>query len=422
MEKVKTQKSILKTLGPGMLYAGAAIGVSHLVQSTRAGADFGYTLVWAVLIANILKYPFFEFGPRYAAATGKTLLHGYRKLGKRAIVLFVVLTISTMFVIQAAVTLVTAGLASELTGLHLELWQWCVIILGICSAIILIGRYAVLDKAIKVIIILLTVSTIAAFLFAFTSDTVKPGPFASFTFSSKEHFMFLIALIGWMPAPLDISVWHSVWSVQKNRGVHGKETLRTSLFDFKLGYWGTAVLALLFLGLGAMMMYGTGQEIPTSGGAFAKKLIEVYTASLGGWAYWLIGIAAITTMFSTTLTCLDAFPRVLGPATQMLRTKSEEEPAPPSRQLNQMWLGITVVGAVVVVTLFKSRMLDLIDTVTVLSFVAAPVFAILNYSVIFGKDFPLEYRPSTFIKVLSWVGILFLVGFSAYFLILKFML
>ena len=69
-----------KILGPGLLYAGAAIGVSHLVQSTRAGADFGYGLVWAVLLANFLKYPFFEYGPRYAASTGKSLLHGYQAI------------------------------------------------------------------------------------------------------------------------------------------------------------------------------------------------------------------------------------------------------------------------------------------------------------------------------------------------------
>ena len=47
-----------KRLGPGLLFAGAAIGVSHLVQSTRAGADFGWGLLWALLLANIMKYPF----------------------------------------------------------------------------------------------------------------------------------------------------------------------------------------------------------------------------------------------------------------------------------------------------------------------------------------------------------------------------
>ncbi len=72
----------LSKLGPGLLFAGAAIGVSHLVQSTRAGADYGWGLIWALLLINLFKYPFFQYGPRYAQATGETLLDGYHKLGK----------------------------------------------------------------------------------------------------------------------------------------------------------------------------------------------------------------------------------------------------------------------------------------------------------------------------------------------------
>ena len=67
----------LKNFGPGLLFAGAAIGVSHLVQSTRAGADFGLGIIWALLLVNLFKYPFFQFGPRYATATGESLLDGY---------------------------------------------------------------------------------------------------------------------------------------------------------------------------------------------------------------------------------------------------------------------------------------------------------------------------------------------------------
>ena len=76
------KKSILQTLGPGLLFAGAAIGVSHLVQSTKAGAEFGAGLIWALVLAHLCKYPFFQFGPKYSAATGETLLEGYHKLGK----------------------------------------------------------------------------------------------------------------------------------------------------------------------------------------------------------------------------------------------------------------------------------------------------------------------------------------------------
>jgi Mn2+/Fe2+ NRAMP family transporter len=50
------KKSILQTLGPGLLFAGAAIGVSHLVQSTKAGAEFGAGLIWALVLAHLCKY------------------------------------------------------------------------------------------------------------------------------------------------------------------------------------------------------------------------------------------------------------------------------------------------------------------------------------------------------------------------------
>ena len=72
----------LSKLGPGLLFAGAAIGVSHLVQSTRAGAEYGWGLIWALLLINLFKYPFFQYGPRYAHVTGESLLDGYYKLGK----------------------------------------------------------------------------------------------------------------------------------------------------------------------------------------------------------------------------------------------------------------------------------------------------------------------------------------------------
>ena len=52
----------------------AAIGVSHLVQSTRAGAGYGFDLLWAVVLVMLFKYPFYEFAHRYTVATGESLL------------------------------------------------------------------------------------------------------------------------------------------------------------------------------------------------------------------------------------------------------------------------------------------------------------------------------------------------------------
>ena len=119
MDKSYSLKGILKTIGPGIIYAGAAIGVSHLVQSTRAGALYGFEIIWAIILINIFKYPFFEYAYRYTAATGESVLDGYRKLGSWAIWSFFGLSIFTAIFTYAAVALVTSGLASYLFSINL---------------------------------------------------------------------------------------------------------------------------------------------------------------------------------------------------------------------------------------------------------------------------------------------------------------
>jgi Mn2+/Fe2+ NRAMP family transporter len=405
-----------KMLGPGLLYAGAAIGVSHLVQSTRAGAEFGYGLVWAVLLANFLKYPFFEMGPRYAASTGRTMLFGYQALGKWALILFLVLTVGTMFIIQSAITVVTAGLLSEITGLVFQPWVLSSFLLLLCLGVLLIGKFSMLDKIMKLVIVVLSLTTIVAFIAAFTGNNEKYVEYmAVFSFSDKANIMFLIALMGWMPAPLDITVWHSVWAVEKNKELNQKIPLKSALLDFKIGYWGTLCLALCFVGLGATTIYGSGIQLEASGGKFAKQLIEIYTNSLGNWAYYIIAIAAFTTMFSTTLTCLDAFPRVLSPTTEMLVGSKK----PNNQSLYWVWILIVVIGTVIILSLYLTNMKAMVDFATKIAFVTSPIFAILNYLVIHGKTMPEENKPKLLLKLLSWVGIIYLIGFSIYFLYLS---
>src|SRR5690606_20541017 len=117
----------------------------------------------------------------------------------------------------------------------------------------------------------------------------------SFVFSDKSHILFLIALMGWMPAPLDLSVWHSLWTLEKKKE-NPEIDLKSTLLDFNIGYWGTLILALFFLTLGAVTMYGSGIQLESSGSKFASQLIGIYTKNIGSWSYFIIAIAALTTM------------------------------------------------------------------------------------------------------------------------------
>ena len=176
---------LISKLGPGY-FLQELPGVSHLVQSTRAGADFGWGLIWALLLVNIFKYPFFQYGPRYAMATGESLLDGYHKVGKIFLIIYFVLNLATMFTIQTAVTIVTAGLASSLFGITDNMVVWSLIITIGCYVILLFGRYQLLDKMIKVIILVLAVSTIfSTGVASFNSDQV---------YSFKQVFPMVLVL------------------------------------------------------------------------------------------------------------------------------------------------------------------------------------------------------------------------------------
>jgi Mn2+/Fe2+ NRAMP family transporter len=411
-------RSFLKTIGPGLIWAGASVGVSHLVQSTRAGANFGFELVWIVLLANFLKYPFFEFAPRYAASTGESLVHGYSRMGRGVLILFLALTLSTMFTIQSAVTMVTVGLIGNLFPEVFPPVIWTLILLSVCLLILLIGRYKTLDNLMKLVILVLTLSTIVSVIAAF-SKGFQPNPeFASsFEWKNVGHIAFLLALAGWMPSAVDVSVWHSMWTVAKIKQTGYRPKLKESLLDFNIGYIGTAILSLGFLSLGALVMYGSGEEFAQSGVGFASQLVNLYTSSIGKWAYYFIAIAALATMFSTTLTVLDAYPRVLKPTTELLLKNQESA---NSRRITFIWFSVLITGTLIIIFLFTGKMKSLIDFATTLSFITAPVIGYLNLRVVLGKNMPETDKPKLWLKVLSWVGLAVLSGFAVYFLFWKF--
>ena len=398
----------LKKLGPGLLFAGAAIGVSHLVQSTRAGADFGWGLIWALILVNLFKYPFFQFGPRYALATGESLLDGYKKLGESYLWIYFFLNLATMFTIQTAVTIVTAGLASNLFGISTDMVYWSIAITIICLVILLLGKYQFLDKVIKGIILILTISTIMALIIAFSKQDGSIG----FTqvFPNGSELFFLIAFMGWMPAPMDISIWHSIWVLEKRQTLNNKLSVKDGLFDFNVGYSATVFLGICFLGLGALVMHGSGLDFSNKGGEFAGQLIDLYTKNLGESSYLIISIAAFTTMFSTTITTLDASPRAMSKASQLILNKKNKD-------FYLLWICILAVGTSLVFLLLLSEMGLLVQIATVLSFITAPFYAFLNYRLIYSNHMPVNERPGLKTKILSISGILFLFGFSIIYLL-----
>ena len=398
----------IKKLGPGLLFAGAAIGVSHLVQSTKAGAEFGFGLIWALILCNFFKYPFFLFGTKYAFSTGETLLHGYKKIGDYVLYIYLLLSIVTIFTIQAAVTIVTAGLAVELFGFNNNIAIMASIILILCIIILTVGKYKLLDNFIKIVILILAFSTLFAVGYATNYNVVELNVNQIFP-DEVSGIIFLAAFMGWMPAPLDVSIWQSIWTKEK-LNLNNKIKYKSALFDFNVGYISTVFLGLCFVALGAFVMFGSGETFSNNGSEFANQLIKLYTANLGENVKIFISVAAFTTMLSTTITCLDASPRAMSQTLKLLNCKKISD--------YNTWILIISIVTTIIFVFFESEMGTLIKIATILSFITAPIYAIMNYSLVNSAYMPKKFKLSKAMKFYSISGIIFLTIFSIWYITL----
>jgi len=411
----------LKTFGPGILFASTAIGVSHLIQSTRAGAEFGFLLLGFVILANVMKYPFFEYSSRYTNATGTSIIDGYQKLGRRYLVLYLVITVASMFIITGAVGFVTAGFLENL--FHVEfLGIWSLVILfAICIGILSIGKYSTLDSLIKIIGSVLVVSTVLAFVLAIVNGPVEQvDNFVPPEIMTYAGIFFLIALMGWMPMPIDISSWHSLWTLERIKQTKFKPKLKETLLDFNLGYLMAAVLAIFFVTLGAYIFYGSGIELPNNNALFADKVVTLYTETIGDWSYIIIASAAFSVMFGTIIAVFDGYSRSLKRIFELLSNETEEKREPRFQRKYLVFIFIIAIGSLIVVTQFGDNLKALVDFATIVSFLIAPIIAIFNFRLVTGKYLQKDAQPPKWLKGLSFAGITFLIGFALVFIVTRF--
>jgi Mn2+/Fe2+ NRAMP family transporter len=313
-----------------------------------------------------------------------------------------------MFTIQAAVTIVTAGLAQNLLGLTSNLAIWSLIITVFCLLILIWGKYLALDRAMKLIISVLALSSVISVAIALNKTEYDYSLIPVWPKGAGE-IAFLIAFLGWMPAPLDISTWHSLWTLEKNKLAVDHIKQKKSLADFNIGYVTTVFLGVCFMALGALVMFHSDEEIHAGASAFAEQLINLYTVNLGKGASIFIGIAALTTMFSTTLTTLDASPRAMSRSSELLTGKK-------NKHYYLFWILLLSAGTIIILRFFNTSMITFVKIATILSFLTAPFYAVANFILVTGKHMPEKDRPSKYLRLLSYLGIIFLIAFSLWYL------
>jgi len=415
--------NLWRRLGPGVLLAATSIGASHLVLSPQAGALFGYQLLWLVLAAHLFKYPAFEFGPRYAAATGASLLAGYAKVpGPRNWTLYVFLCSTVLQgvgvlagVVNISGCVLATWLADPSSHVVLSITATELFSIAVLAVVILLlftGGFSLLDNINKLMMAALTIATVLAFV------PVIPGPrdLASIVAPSlpEGSVILVAAILGWMPTGIDVSVWHSSWTLEKleRLGASGGtgdrarvlERLRLSLADMRLGYAISLATGVMFVCMGAAHLSGMGAQL--KGVGFAQALSTAYTGIFGRWMYHVFMMTAFFAMFSTSYTVIDGFSRSFA---EGLATLSASMAGKRRRAL--AYRGFVVAsGLCAAITLLSvGNPVTLVLVVSLVSLAVAPLLYGLNLYCVTRHISDPALRAPLATVVLGWGGIAFMI-------------
>ncbi|MEM9553719.1 MAG: Nramp family divalent metal transporter [Acidobacteriota bacterium] len=404
--------SPLRHLGPGMLLAATSIGSSHILMSPEAGARFGYSLLWLVVAAHLVKYPAFELAPRYVAARGESLLDAYaRAPGPKnwAIWLGIAdMTAQGVGVIAALVGL-TATFVVEAFGVG-GVASWSLALTALLLLLLRFGHYAALRGINLALLVLLSAGT----LLAFSAAPPEPTAFASGLVPVlPDGSLFLIAaILGFMPTSVAVSVWQSLWALEQGRFGDPSDApedrrrhLRRGLFDLRLGYGLSALLAVCFLSLGATLLAPRG--LVPEGTEVALVLSRLYTLVLGDWMRPVVLAMAFAALFTTCYTLMDGLPRSFVAARHVLAGRPAHAAADPHAEVDRLYwtflLPVTFGGMAILALLPDPAFL--VKAVAVLGLLLSPVYYILNlWAVLRLVDDP-ALRPGRASVALSIAGI-----------------
>ncbi|CAI8327574.1 MAG: Divalent metal cation transporter MntH [Flavobacteriales bacterium] len=210
----------LRDIGPGVLIAAAFIGPGTVTLCTIAGASFGYSLIWAIILSTFSTIVLQEMSLRIGLVTRMNLAEVIRNHIKSKILnRFIVLLIISSILIGN-----TAYEAGNITGASLgisaiinyESINYIPVFIGLIAFVILYqGDYKILERSLVSLVIMMSIS------FFITAIMTKPditdllkGIFRPQVNSS--NLIVVLGLIGTTVVPYNIFLHSSLVSEKWN--------------------------------------------------------------------------------------------------------------------------------------------------------------------------------------------------------------
>jgi Mn2+/Fe2+ NRAMP family transporter len=401
--------TLLKALGPGIIFASLCIGETHIALLTYAGAKYGFALLWLVVLVHLFYYPTFEYGTRYAAATGKTLIDGYseNRVGRFLLWVFLAfLWISPVIILASVGGLTASVLYAALPKLSFNIW--CVIVWVGSLALILGGKYKALEGISKLLVLIIVVMAI----FAFTASPPQAAPFVEGLvpqIPAVAGVMLVVVAILRVPTDPASSIFLSEWAqikrsqwLEEDGGATDKNALLSSLkkavFDIRVGFVLSCLVGLIYLSLGATVIRPLG--IIPEGVDISLKLSEIFTQSVGRWIFPLFILATFAAFWGGYLSVMDGATRLLKNLIRVLLKTSDKGTA----RMGPVYLIIVSTAGLAMATVMQRPMWLVLIAVS-LGLIYYPLVIGLNIYLV-NRCIDPEFRPGKLNVTFACLGFL----------------
>ncbi len=326
----------LRSLGPGVVVSGSIVGSGEILLTAGLGAAAGFTLLWWVLFSCWIKSLVQAELARYVITTGDTYLRALNRLpgtlpGPRGPISWPI-WLGLIGIVPGVLT--SGGIiggAGQALALILEPWlpgfggpKATAVAAALVMLLLWTGAYGRLEKILLVMVVSFSLLTIVCAVLMQTTDyrATLEDVISGLTFDFPlEHLVLAIGMYGATGVASAEIAAYTYWCVEKgypsfvggDRSDPGwvaraKGWIRVVQIDVwvTLAILTFATLAFYFLGAGVLHRLGLTPEGPET----VAVLANMYTSTLGNWAFALFILGAFFILFSTVLSGLGAGSRV----------------------------------------------------------------------------------------------------------------
>lgn len=325
-----------RNLGPGFLVTAAFIGPGTITTASRAGAEFGLALVWAVVFSVCATIVLQDMAARLGLVSRQGLGESIRATfeGRVARTLVAGLIVAAIAFGNAAFQtgniLGAAGGLEMLTGLNQQVWA---IVVGLGAFVLLAcGGYRILERVLLALVVLMSV------LFLLTAVIVRPdfGKLLAGIVPSLPDgsLITVVALMGTTVVPYNLFLHASAVREKWGESAPLAQALTAARRDTILSISVGGLITLAVVATAASTFFGTSETFETVGD-MAEQLGPLFGPAARYFFATGLFAAGLTSAVTAPLAAAYATAGVLG-----------WEPDLRNWRLKCVWAAVVIVGTI----------------------------------------------------------------------------